>query len=93
MFFYAFVLGNIGIAASSTIIAAIISKANAKGTLYPVLSFPVLLPLILMLIELTKFSIEGLPVADASAEFLVLISYDVIMITASIMVFDIIWRD
>jgi heme exporter protein B len=93
MFFYAFVLGNIGIAASSTIIAAIISKANAKGTLYPVLSFPVLLPLILMLIELTKFSIEGLPVADASAEFLVLISYDIIMITASIMVFDIIWRD
>lgn len=93
MFLYAFVLGNIGIAASSTIIAAIISKANAKGTLYPVLSFPVLLPLILMLIELTKFSVEGKPVSDASAEFLVLISYDVIMITASIMVFDIIWRD
>ncbi|MBM4176856.1 MAG: ABC transporter permease [Ignavibacteria bacterium] len=93
MFFYAFVLGNIGIAASSTIIAAIISKANAKGTLYPVLSFPVLLPLILMLIELTKFSVEGVQISEASAEFLVLISYDVIMITASIMVFDIIWRD
>ncbi len=93
MFLYAFVLGNIGIAASSTIIAAIISKANAKGTLYPVLSFPVLLPLILMLIELTKFSVEGTAVSEASAEFLVLISYNVIMITASIMVFDIIWRD
>ncbi len=93
MFVYAFILGNIGIAGSSTIIAAIISKANAKGTLYPVLSFPILLPLILMLIEITKFSVEGISLNEATAEFLVLISYDIIMITASIMVFEIIWRD
>ncbi len=92
-FILAFILGNIGIAASSTIIAAIISKANVKGTLYPVLAFPVLLPLILMLIEITKAAMEGGPISDVQPEVLVLISYDVIMITASIMVFDIIWRD
>ncbi len=92
-FLLAFLLGNFGIAASSTIIAAIISKANVKGTLYPVLAFPVLLPLILMLIEITKSAMEGNPINDVEAEFLVLVSYDVIMITASILVFDIIWRD
>lgn len=92
-FLLAFVLGNVGISASSTIIAAIISKANVKGTLYPVLAFPVLLPLILMLIEITKSSMEGNPISEIEAEFFVLISYNVIMITASILVFDIIWRD
>lgn len=93
MFSLSFVLGNFGIAASSTIIAAIISKANVKGTLYPVLAFPVLLPLILMLIEITKAAMEGNPIYSMQAEFVVLISYDVIMFTASILVFDIIWRD
>src|SRR3972149_5407701 len=46
LFLVSFILGNIGLAFASTIIAAIISKAGAKGTLYPVLSFPILLPLI-----------------------------------------------
>ena len=49
-------LGNVGLVAASTIIAAIISKANSKGTLYPVLSFPVLLPLLLTLITATKLA-------------------------------------
>lgn len=93
MFTLSFFLGNLGIAASSTIIAAIISKANVKGTLYPVLAFPVLLPLILILIEITKAAMEGNPISSMQAEFMVLISYDVIMFTASILVFDIIWRD
>lgn len=93
MFTLSFFLGNFGIAASSTIIAAIISKANVKGTLYPVLAFPVLLPLILMLIEITKAAMEGNSISSMQAEFVVLISYDVIMFTASILVFDIIWRD
>jgi len=41
LFLISFFFGNIGIAISSTIIAAIISKASSKGTLYPVLSFPI----------------------------------------------------
>ncbi len=93
LFFFAFVLGNIGIAVSSTIIAAIISKANTKGTLYPVLSFPILLPLILTLLELTKFSIEGETIADSWVELSVLFSYDVIMLTAAYMLFDFIWKE
>ncbi len=41
LFFLTFIIGNIGLAVASTIIAAIIAKAGAKGTLYPVLSFPI----------------------------------------------------
>ena len=93
LFLAAFIFGNFGIAISSTIIAAIISKASSKGTLYPVLSFPILLPLILTLLELTKFAIDGKSIDDSLIELAVLICYDVIMLTASYLLFDFIWKD
>ncbi len=93
LFLIAFVLGNIGIAISSTVIAAIISKASAKGTLYPVLSFPILLPLILTLLELTKFSMDGDSISKSSIEIMVLGCYDIIMGTVSYLLFDFIWKD
>ncbi|MCX7798209.1 MAG: heme exporter protein CcmB [Melioribacter sp.] len=93
LFIILFFLGNIGIAISSTIIAAIISKASSKGTLYPVLSFPILLPLILILLELTKFSMDGNSVSSSYVEIFVLVCYDVIMLTASYLLFDFIWKE
>ncbi len=93
LFFFSFVLGNIGLAISSTIIEAIISKAGAKGTLYPVLSFPILLPLILTSVQLTLFSLDGTSIEDAKFELAIVVSYDVIMLTVSYMLFDFIWND
>jgi heme exporter protein B len=93
LFVIAFIFGNIGIAISSTIIAAIISKASSKGTLYPVLSFPILLPLILTLLELTKFAMDGNSISASMIEIFVLICYDIIMGTASYLLFDFIWKE
>jgi len=93
LFFLTFILSNIGLAIASTIIAAIISKAGAKGTLYPVLSFPILLPLILISVMLTSYSMIGASFADAKMGLAVLVSYDVIMLTVSYMLFDFIWKD
>ena len=93
LFLVSFILGNIGLAVSSTMIAAIISKASAKGTLYPVLSFPILLPLILTSVQLTLFSMIGRTFVEAKFELAIVFCYDVIMITASYMLFDFVWKD
>lgn len=93
LFLASFVLGNIGLAVSSTIIAAIIAKAGAKGTLYPVLSFPILLPLILTSVQLTLFAFNGTSFERAKFELAIVVSYDVIMLTASYMLFDFIWKE
>jgi len=93
LFLATFFLSNIGLAVASTIIAAIISKAGAKGTLYPVLSFPILLPLILISVMLTSYSMLGTSFDQALVEIMVLVCYDVIMLTASYMLFDFIWKD
>jgi heme exporter protein B len=93
LFLLTFILGNIGLAVSSTIIAAIISKAGAKGTLYPVLSFPILLPLILTSVKLTEFAIDGTGLDESMFELAIVASYDVVMLSASYMLFDFIWKD
>jgi heme exporter protein B len=87
------ILGTLGLASAATIIAAIIAKANSKGTLYPVLSFPILLPLILTVINATRLAVDGAPLLDAVSEFQVLVSYIVVMVTVSYLVFDYIWKD
>ncbi len=93
IFILTLVLGTLGLASAATIIAAIISKANSKGTLYPVLSFPILLPLLLTVINATRLAAEGAPFGDAAGAFQVLLSYVVVITTTSYLVFEFIWRD
>jgi heme exporter protein B len=93
LFLMTMVLGSIGFAAAATIIAAIIARANTKGTLYPVLSFPILLPLLLTVINATRLASEGAFFQEAAGEFQLLVSYIVVVMVASFSLFDYIWKD
>ncbi|MCK5125152.1 MAG: heme exporter protein CcmB [candidate division Zixibacteria bacterium] len=88
-------LGAIGLAGATTLIAAIISKSGAKGALFSVLSFPILLPLLMGAIKATTvaFSDTGGGFSDVSSELQLLISYGVIMITASLLLFEYVWEE
>ncbi|MEW6510706.1 MAG: heme exporter protein CcmB [Bacteroidota bacterium] len=87
------VLGSIGFAAAATIIAAIIARANTRGTLYPVLTFPILLPLLLTVINATRLASEGAFIEEAYGEFQILVSYIVVIVVISYMLFEYIWKD
>jgi heme exporter protein B len=93
LFMLVTVIGNIGLSSVLTIIAALISKANSKGTLYPVLSFPLLLPLMLTTINSTWLTIEGASIEQLAGDFQIVISYTIVVITASFLLFDFIWND
>jgi heme exporter protein B len=93
IFITTIILGTFGLASGSTIIAAIIAKANTKGTLYPVLSFPILLPLLLTVINATKLSVENAPFAEALGEFQVLFSYLIVLTVISFLLFEFIWKE
>lgn len=91
-FIYAILLGNIGLAGATTIIAAIVSKATIKGALFTVLSFPVLMPLLIAVIEITKSAFLGGAFKDVAAPMQLLVAYDVVMIILSYLLFDFVWR-
>lgn len=93
LFFAAIVLGSIGLAGGGTMTAAIISKASSKGALFTVLSFPILLPVLIGGISATKKAIFETEFAAASSEIQMLIAYAVVVITASLMLFDFVWNE
>ncbi|HEV8538792.1 MAG TPA: heme exporter protein CcmB [Bacteroidota bacterium] len=93
IFLLTMLLGTLGLSAASTIIAAVVSKANTKGTLYPVMAFPILLPLLLTVISATRLAVEGAPFSEAAGEFRVLFSYFVVIVAVSYLVFEFIWKD
>ena len=87
------IIGNFGLVSASTIIAAIISKANSKGTLYPVLSFPVLLPLLITVINATKLASLGVGTEKLYGEIIILVSYTIVITVVSYMLFRFVWED
>jgi heme exporter protein B len=93
LFWLVILTGGGGMAAATTIIAAIIARAQTKGTLFPVLSFPILLPLLMSGISATKIAAEDLMWDAAVPDLLLLISYIVVVVTASYLLFDFVWKD
>jgi heme exporter protein B len=93
IFFLTVLLGSLGLASASTIIAAIIAKANTRGTLYPVLSFPVLIVLLMTVMSATSKALDGEPLASAGGDFMVLLSFVMVMTGGSYLLFDFIWKD
>lgn len=83
-------LGTAGLAGASTIIAAMIAKASAKGELFAVLAFPILLPLLITSIGGTRNALDG---NGGAGELQLLFSYLVAMVTISLMLFDFVWND
>ncbi|MEK6649399.1 MAG: ABC transporter permease, partial [Bacteroidota bacterium] len=93
IFLLTVLFGSIGFAASATILAAIIAKANSRGTLYPVLAFPVLIPLLMTVMNATERSLAGEQLAEAAGDLQVLVGYCFIMIAGSFLLFDYVWNE
>lgn len=85
--------GSIGLAAGATMIAAIISKASAKGALFTVLSFPILLPVLIAGISGTKMAVYETEITVVSGELQMLVAYAVVIVTAAILLFDFVWNE
>lgn len=94
---YSFFIGgiitsSIGFSAVLTLISGIIAKANNSTTLMAVLSFPLLLPILLISIGLSKNAIDGIETSLMIPKLLTLLSVDAIVITTAFLLFPFIWR-
>ncbi|MGZ6540000.1 MAG: heme exporter protein CcmB, partial [Bacteroidia bacterium] len=75
-----------------TMVSAIASKASNNFTLMAILSFPILIPLLIVLIKLSKNAIDGLEHWDMNY-LLVLMFLNIIIIALSYLLFRYLWRD
>jgi len=81
--------GGFGLAAGSTLVAAIIAQARSKGTLFSVMAFPVLMPLLLIAVELSRGAVAGDPAGVALFQLLL---YDASVTVAGFMLFPVVWN-
>jgi heme exporter protein B len=85
-------LGSVGFASVLTMVAGIASKAENSSTLMAVLSFPIILPMLLMTIRLAKNALDGLDRSVSMDEISTLLAIDAIVIALSYLLFPYLWR-
>ncbi|MEM6456975.1 MAG: heme exporter protein CcmB [Acidobacteriota bacterium] len=96
-FAVALLAGGYGLALASTLVASMVAQARARGPLFSVLAFPVLLPLLLFAMRLTLAAVEGAPgAAGADDTYLallrLLLAYNGTLTVAALMLFPAIWN-
>jgi heme exporter protein B len=64
-----------------------------QGGLMAILSFPVIIPLLVVLIKLSKNAMDGLDRSVSYDEIGVLIAINIIVITTSLLLFPYLWKD
>ncbi|MDA8016990.1 MAG: heme exporter protein CcmB [Thermoanaerobaculia bacterium] len=88
-FAIALLVGGVGLAVGSTLIAAMVAQARARGPLFAVLAFPILLPLLKLVIDASFVAVAG----EAQSPALGLaVLYDSMVTVASLMLFPVVWN-
>lgn len=86
-------LGSISFSCVFTMVAGISSKTRSSGTLMAILGFPVVIPLLVILIKLSNNALDGLDRSVSFDEIGVLLAINVVVVTASLMLFPYLWKD
>ncbi|TAE00856.1 MAG: ABC transporter permease [Bacteroidetes bacterium] len=85
-------LGSLGFSLTLTMIAGIASKVQNSSTLMAVLSFPVVLPLLLLLIRVSKNAIDGLDRTVSEGTLLSILALNGILAVLSYILFPYLWK-
>ena len=93
LFFGLMILSALSFSIAFTFISAIASKAQQSGTLMAILSFPVVVPILLLLMRLTKIALELMVDSNYWKDIVMLLSVDVILIGLVFILFPYLWRD
>lgn len=93
MFMATLFFGSLGFSIAFTFIAAIASKAQQSATLMAILSFPVIIPIVLILMRLTKIAIALMTDTAYYKDFVMLLSIDMILASLVFILFPFLWRE
>jgi len=92
LFILTLILGSFGFSSLLSMVSAIASKTSNNFTLMAILSFPIMMPLLMVLLKLSKNAIDGLEQWDLNY-LAVLMFINVIIIALSYLLFRYLWRD
>jgi len=93
LFLITIFLGCSGLSSIFTLLSAIAAKTNNNLGLMAILGFPLVLPLLAMLIELSGVAVRGLSWDFALTPLVIIISLNLLVPALSVLLFPYLWRD
>ena len=86
-------LGAVGFATTLTLVSGIAAKASGNGaTLMAILGFPLMVPMLLLLIKVSKNALDGLDRGLSQQSILTLLALNMIVGATSYLLFPFLWR-
>lgn len=92
LFFLTVFAGAMGISLCFTFVSAIAVKSDQSTTLMTILSFPLIIPMLLHLIRLSRASLEDTMITDISTSLMTLGAIDLLLIGLGLLLFPYLWR-
>ncbi|MEL6356953.1 MAG: ABC transporter permease [Bacteroidota bacterium] len=91
-FLLALFLGSLGLSAAFSFVAAIATRAGGNATLMSILAFPLVIPLLILLVRVGAYAI-GLLSGSTSQLLSLLMAIDLLLIATGVVLFPYVWRD
>jgi heme exporter protein B len=85
-------VGSLSLTTTTTLLAAIIARANFKSGLFAVLAFPLIVPLLVVAIQGTTLALGGAAWSEGLPLLQFLLAYAVATFVASLMLFRAVWE-
>lgn len=91
-FIGALLMGGLGLSAILTFVAALAARAGGNGTLMAVLSFPLVIPLLYLLVNAGGYAV-GLQSGLENSYLLLALAIDLLALAVGLVLFPFVWRD
>lgn len=92
LFFITLIIGSMSLATSLTLISGISSNTSNPATMMAILGFPIIIPVLLLLIKISKHAIMGLEQSLIYDELITLLAINLIVVALSYILFPFIWK-
>jgi len=92
MFVLNLILGAVGLSSCLTMVSGIASKAGNNATLMAILSFPLVIPILLMAISISKNAMDGIDRDLSLDKMLILLAINAIICSTAYILFPYLWR-
>ncbi len=93
LFLLTLILGSFGLSSILTMVAAIASRASNNFSLMAILSFPIILPLLLTLMKISKIALTSPEWSGTSGPLIILLTINIAVIILAYLLFPYLWRD
>jgi heme exporter protein B len=93
LFLVTLMLGSLGLSSVLTMVAAIASRASHNFSLMAILSFPIILPLLAVLMKVSRVALNSMDWSGLSGFLVILITINGAVVALAYLLFPYLWKD